>query len=89
MMLERDIYEASQIVTKLGKLNAEACALELNVKSAGVRMDDSASTWIDVPASARSEVVRIAKRHNTLAQAALRRRAAQIGLVLTTQEELP
>lgn len=81
-MRAADLTEAMKIVSKLEALNKEACALELNVTAAGVRIADSAQTYVTVPPSAHAEIVAIAKRHVAAQQAALRRRAAQIGLVL-------
>ena len=82
-MRRADLNTANGIVNRLGEINKERCALVLNLKSAGVRVDDSAQTWVDAKTpETREAIKRLLVAELDREEAALRRRAAQISLAL-------
>ncbi len=78
-----DLATASTIAKRLGEINRDRCALVLNINSAGIRIKDSAATWIGAkqPETMRS-IARLLDVELAAEEASLRRRAAQIGLSL-------
>lgn len=82
-MKAADLYVGTTIVNRLSAINKERCALVLNLKSAGVRVDDSAQTRVDAKTpETREAIKRLLVAELDREEAALRRRAAQIDLTL-------
>ena len=82
-MKAADVPVAASILKRLEQINKDRCALVLNMRLAGVRVDDSAQTWIEAksPDTMRA-IASLLDRELASEEAALRRRAAQIGLSL-------
>lgn len=82
-MKAADLYLGTTIVNRLSVINKERCALVLNVKSGGVRIDDSNATWIEARTPETREAIKcLLVAELDREEAALRRRAAQISLSL-------
>jgi hypothetical protein len=74
---------AIAICKRIDEIKKERCALVLNPASAGIRINDSASTWVSAkkPDTMRT-IAQILDAELVMEEAALRRRAAQISLIL-------
>jgi hypothetical protein len=77
-----DINIANVIITGLNEIGKKRTAMATGIRYAGVRCEDAAQTNIPVADQDKPVILATIRRRLDLEEANLRRRAAQIGLVL-------
>ena len=82
MLKAEHLSTAQNIATRLSAIRNLRTIATKGVRSAGVRFDDNANTWVDLPKDQQATMVRLILAGLDTEEAALRRRAAQIGLSL-------
>lgn len=82
MLKVEHLAMAGNIATRLSAIRNLRTVAAKGVRSAGVRFDDPNTTWVDLPKEQHATMVRMIFAGFDAEEAALRRRAAQIGLSL-------